>query len=146
MVSLCYVSKGLVCPGTAMEARLDGIEELNALANLFTFIWLSHQLLFFVFTSIIPIISFQSSKDPTTRVLIVKCDGQCVQHRYGCRGEIGNIFFITFSYLKAWECCVKVHMYIRLHVGTIGDVGPGCWTSALPAISKSPLIATSRTY
>ena len=80
MVSLCYVSEGLVCPGIAMEARLDGIEELNALANLFTFFWLSHQLLLFVFTSIFPIISFQISKDPTTRALIVKCDGQCVQH------------------------------------------------------------------
>ena len=81
---------------------------------------------------------FKFLKTQTTHALIVKCDGQCVQHRYGCRGEIGNIFLITFSYLEAWECCVKVHMYVRLHVGTIGDVGPGCWTSALPAISKSP--------
>ena len=81
MISLCYASGDLVCPGTATEARLDVSEEFNALANLSTFFWLSYQLLFFVFTSIFPIISFHSSKDATTRALIVKCDGQRVQHR-----------------------------------------------------------------
>ena len=83
MISLCYASGDLVWSGTAMEARLDGSEELNALANLSTFFWLSYQLLFFVFTSIFPIISFHSSKDATTRALIVKYDVQRVQHR--CR-------------------------------------------------------------
>ena len=73
----------IVCPGTATEARLDGSEGLNALTNLSTFFWLSYQLLFFVFTSIFPIISFHSSKDATTQALIVKCDGQRVQRR--CR-------------------------------------------------------------
>ena len=37
MISLCYASGELVCPGTATEARLDGSEEFNALANRFTF-------------------------------------------------------------------------------------------------------------
>ena len=81
MISLCYASGDFVCPGTATEARLDGSEELNALANLSTFFWLSNQLLIFVVTSIFPIISFHSFKDATTRALIVKCDGQRVQHR-----------------------------------------------------------------
>ena len=81
MISLCYASGDLVCPGTSTEARLDGSEELNALANLSTFFWLSYQLLFFVFTSFFPIISFHSSKGATTRALIVKCDGQRVQRR-----------------------------------------------------------------
>ena len=85
MISLCYASGDFVCPGTATEARLDGSEELNALANLSTFFWLSYQLLFFVFTSIFPIISFHSFKDATTRALIVKCDGQRVQHKCRCR-------------------------------------------------------------
>ena len=84
MISLCYASGDLVCPGTATEARLDGSEELNALANLSTFFWLSYQLFFFVFTSIFPILSFHSSKDVTTRALIVKCDGQIVQRRCRC--------------------------------------------------------------
>ena len=70
MISLCYDSRDLVCPGTATEARLDGSEELNALANLSTFFWLSYQLLFFVFTSIFPIISFQSSKGTLTCTLV----------------------------------------------------------------------------
>ena len=48
MVSLCYASWGHLCPGTDTEARLDRTEELNALANLFTFFWLSYLLLFFV--------------------------------------------------------------------------------------------------
>ena len=39
--------------------NLDKTEELNALANLITFFWLSYKLIFFVFTSIYPIISFQ---------------------------------------------------------------------------------------
>ena len=34
---LCYASGDFVCPGTATEARLDGSEELNALANPSTF-------------------------------------------------------------------------------------------------------------
>ena len=85
MISLCYASGDLVCPGPT-EARLDRSEELNALANLSTFFWLSYQLLFFVFTSIFPIISFHSSKDATTSALIVKCDGQRVQRR--CRSYL----------------------------------------------------------
>ena len=85
MISLCYASGDLLCPGTTTEARLDGSEELNALVNLSTFFWLSYQLLLFVFTSIFPIISFHSSKDATTHALIVKCDEKRVQHRCRCR-------------------------------------------------------------
>ena len=85
MISLCYARGDLVCPGTATEAILDGSEEFNELANLSTFFWLSYQLLFFVFISIFPIISFHCSKDATTRAVIVKCDGQRVQHRCRCR-------------------------------------------------------------
>ena len=42
-------------------SNFDKIEELNALANLSTFFWLTYQLLFFVFTSIYPNISFHST-------------------------------------------------------------------------------------
>ena len=80
MISLCYASGDLVCRDTATETRLDESEELNALANLSTFFWLFYQLLFVVFTSSFPIISFQSSIDATTRALIVKCNRQRVQH------------------------------------------------------------------
>ena len=85
MISLCYASGDFVCPGTATEARLDGSEELNALAKSFYILLAFLSTLIFVFTSIFPIISFHSFKDATTRALIVKCDGQRVQHRCRCR-------------------------------------------------------------
>ena len=85
MISLCYASGDFVCPGNATEDRLDGSEELNALAKSFYILLAFLSTLIFVFTSIFPIISFHSFKDATTRALIVKCDGQRVQHRCRCR-------------------------------------------------------------
>ena len=91
MISLCYASGDVVCPGTATEAKLGMSEALYALANLSTFFWLSYQLLLFVFTSFFPIISFHASKDATTGALIVTCDGQRVQQDY--RSDFSLIFF-----------------------------------------------------
>ena len=73
----CAMLAGTSC-ALVPPRKLDwtGVKKLNALVNF----WLSYQLLFFVFTSIFPFISFQSSKDAITRALIVKCDGQPVQH------------------------------------------------------------------
>ena len=98
---------GPCVPWTATEARLDESEELNALANLSTVFWLPYQIFIFVFTSIFPIISFQSSKDATSRALIVKCDGQRVQHR--CRCRFGQLKSETTSCVQAVSkpmCCV----------------------------------------